>query len=114
MSADNAWPSGPVNVTDDEFQDFIKKYPRVIIDCWATWCGPCQRLGPVLDKIASAYQGKVVIGKMNTDENQKVPMSFGIQSIPTLLFFKNGELVDKSIGAPPEPVLEAKIKEFIA
>lgn len=107
------WPSSPVSVTDSDFQDFIKKYPHVIIDCWAPWCGPCRMLGPVIDELAGAYKGKVAFGKLNTDEAQKTAMSFGIMSIPTLLFFKNGELVDKSVGASPRAALEPKIKSFI-
>ena len=112
MSAEKDWPSSPVNVTDSDFQDFVKKYPRVIIDCWASWCVPCQNLGPVIDALASAYKGKVVFGKLDTDDNQKTAISFGIMSIPTLLFFKDGEFVDKSNGAP-RPVLESKINAFM-
>ncbi len=113
MSGDKTWPGSPVNVTESEFQNFVKTYPRVIVDCWAPWCGPCRMLGPVIDDLAKSYQGKVAFGKMNTDENQKISMEFGIMSIPTLLFFKNGELVDKQVGAPPRPQLEAKISAFM-
>jgi thioredoxin 1 len=107
------WPSEPVSVTDSDFQDFIKKYPCVIVDCWATWCKPCCDLIPVIDGMAKTFQGKVVFGKLNIDDNQNVPAKFGIQSIPTLLFFKNGEFVEKQVGAPPKPVLEEKIRNFI-
>jgi thioredoxin 1 len=113
MSADKQWPSAPVNVTDSDFQEFVKKYPRAIIDCWAPWCGPCRMLGPVIDELAGAYKGKVAFGKLNTDESQATAMSFGIQSIPTLLFFRDGKLVDRTMGAMPRQALEPKIKAFL-
>ena len=113
MSGENAWPDGPVDVSENEFQGFVKKYPRAIVDCWAPWCGPCRMLGPVIDDLAKSFTGKVAFGKLNTDENQKLAMEFGIMSIPTLLFFKDGELVDKQVGAPPKAQLEAKISAFM-
>ncbi len=113
MTGDKDWPSAPVNVSDAEFQDFIAKYPRVVIDCWAPWCGPCRMLGPVIDELAGAYRGKVAFGKLNTDDSQATAMSFGIQSIPTMLFFKDGQLVSREVGAMPRQTLEPKIKAFI-
>jgi len=113
MSAEKEWPSAPVNVTDGEFQDFVNKYPRVIIDCWAPWCGPCRMLGPVIDELAGAYKGKVAFGKLNTDDSQATAMGFGIQSIPTLLFFRDGKLVSREVGALPRQALEPKIKAFV-
>jgi thioredoxin 1 len=112
MSGENTWPNGVIDVNEGEFKDFVKKYQHAIVDCWAPWCGPCRMLGPVIDDLSVVFKGKVAFGKLNTDENQKLAMEFGIMSIPTLLFFKNGELVDKQIGAPPRPQLEAKIKAF--
>ena len=113
MNEEEKWPSTPVNVTDGGFQDFVKKYPRTIVDCWAPWCAPCRMLSPVIEELAGVYIERVAFGKLNTDDNQQTAMSFGIMSIPTLLFFKNGELVDKSIGVPPRPTLEAKINAFM-
>lgn len=113
MSDDKNWPNAPVSVTDSDFENFIKKYPRAIVDCWAPWCGPCRMLGPVIDELAVAYKGKVAFGKLNTDDNQKTAMNFGIMSIPTLLFFKDGKLDHKEVGALPRPTLEPKIKDFI-
>ncbi len=107
------WPGEPVNVSDSEFNEFIGKYPYVIIDCWAPWCGPCRILGPVIDELAGDYKGKIVFGKLNTDENQATAMTHGIMSIPTLLFFKNGELVDKTMGAMPKTALEPKIQSHL-
>jgi thioredoxin 1 len=109
----NDWPSSPVNVSDSEFHSFVKKYPYVIVDCWAPWCNPCRMLGPVIDEMAGDYKGKVVFGKLNTDENQATAMSLEIMSIPTLLFFKNGELVDRTMGAMPRQALEPKVREYL-
>ena len=113
MNKESSTPDHPQTVTGSDFQGFVKKHPNVIVDCWAPWCGPCRNLAPVLDELAVAFKGKVVFGKMNVDENMQVPQSFGIQSIPTLLFFKNGEFVKKQVGAPPKPALEAMIREFV-
>ena len=107
------WPGEPVNVSDSEFKEFIGKYPYVIVDCWAPWCGPCRMLGPVIDELAGDYKGKIVFGKLNTDENQATAMSLGIMSIPTLLFFKNGELVDRTMGALPKSALEPKVQSHL-
>ena len=107
------WPDSPVKVTDGEFQDFIKKYPYVVLDCWAPWCGPCRVLGPVINELAKDYKGKIVFGKLNTDENQATAALHEIMSIPTLLFFKDGELVDKVSGAMQKQALEPKLKEHL-
>ena len=107
------WPGEPVNVSDSEFNEFIGKYPYVIVDCWAPWCGPCRMLGPVIDELAGDYKGKIVFGKLNTDENQATAMTHGIMSIPTLLFFKDGQLVDKTMGAMPKDALEPKIQSHL-
>jgi len=113
MTADKDWPSQPVNVNDSEFQDFVNKYSKVIIDCWAPWCGPCRMLGPVISELAGAYKGKIAFGKLNTDDSQATAMSFGIQTIPTLLFFKDGKLVGREVGAMPRQALEPKIKSIL-
>ena len=107
------WPDKPVSITDAEFLDFTRKYPFTVVDCWAPWCGPCRMLGPVIDELAADYKGKVAFGKLNTDENQATALAHGIMSIPTLLFFKDGELVDRTTGALPKPVLEEKLAEHL-
>ncbi len=107
------WPDKPVSVTDGDFKEFIGKYPYVIVDCWAPWCGPCRMLGPVIDELAGDYKGKIVFAKLNTDENQATAMAHEIMSIPTLLFFKNGELIDKTMGAMPKAALEPKIQSHL-
>ncbi len=103
------WPSEPVPVTDSTFDDFINKYDSVVIDCWAPWCGPCKMIAPIVDELAKEHQGKIAFGKLNTDESQGIAMRYHIMSIPTLLVFKNAELVDQVVGAMPKKMLEAEI-----
>ena len=107
------WPNEPVTVTDSNFDEFVKKYPFVVIDCWAPWCGPCKMVGPVIDELAKDHAGKIVFGKLNTDENMETAMKFSIMSIPTMLIFKNGELIDRPVGAMPKPMLEETITKHL-
>ena len=107
------WPGEPMNVSDSEFKDFIGKYSYVIVDCWAPWCAPCRMLGPVIEELARDYKGKIAFAKLNTDENQATAMAHGIMSIPTLLFFKDGKLVDKTLGAMPRQALEPKVQSHL-
>ncbi len=109
----NAWPDAPIVVTDSDFEDLIKRYPKVVVDCWAPWCGPCRMLSPTIDAIAKEMKGKVVFAKVNTDENFGVAGKFRVMSIPTLLFFKDGKLVDKSIGAAPKGMVENQIHKAL-
>jgi len=114
MAGDSApveFPSQPLKVEDSNFEAFIKKYPVSLIDCWAEWCAPCRTLGPIIDALASELQGKVVFGKLNVDENPRIAAIYGIQSIPTMLIFKDGRLVDEFKGAlPPETIKSALSK----
>ncbi len=105
------WPSEPVPLTDSTFDDFINQYKSVVIDCWAPWCGPCRMVSPIVDELAREHQGEIAFGKLNTDESQGIAMRYHIMSIPTLLVFKNGELVHQIIGAMPKSMLEAEIKQ---
>ena len=107
------YPKTPVVVTDSDFDTFIKKYPVVIVDCWAVWCPPCKMLEPVIESLAGEYAGKIVFGKLNVDQNKEVAVKYNVMSIPTLLVFKNGKDVDRIVGAMPEPVLEEKIKPYL-
>ena len=107
------YPKEPVEVTDSTFKDFVKKYPVVIVDCWASWCGPCLILAPIIKSLAKKFAGKIVFGKLNVDKNPKIPQEYGIMSIPTLLVFKNGKLVDRIIGAMPEPILEERLSKYL-
>jgi len=106
-------PKKPLKVTDETFDEITKKYPLVVVDCWAPWCGPCRFLSPVIEKLSKEMRGKVVFAKLNTDENMLTASRYGIMSIPTLLLFKNGKLVDKSIGALPPDMLRDWIERYI-
>jgi len=110
---ENGWPEAPVTVGDPDFDTFVKKYPKVVVDCWAPWCGPCRMLAPTIDSMAKDHKGKVVFGKLNTDDNIAVASKFKIMSIPTLLFFKDGQLVDKMVGAAPRSMLEQQIRKAL-
>ena len=112
-SGGNEWPEVPVPVKDSDFEEFVKKYPKVVVDCWAPWCGPCRMLSPTIDSLAKDHRGKVVYGKLNTDENFATAGKYKIMSIPTLLFFKNGQLVDKMIGAAPRAIVEQNINKAL-
>jgi thioredoxin 1 len=101
------------NVTDGTFEEFIKSNDVAVIDCWAAWCGPCRMLSPVIEELASE-NSDVAFGKLNVDENRATPMKYGIMSIPTLLYFKNGQLVDKTIGALPKPAIENRLERILA
>ncbi|MEM2934940.1 MAG: thioredoxin [Candidatus Thermoplasmatota archaeon] len=101
----------PIALTDKNFDEFIKKHPLVVVDFWAPWCGPCKFFSPIFEEIAKEMQGKVIFGKVNTDENEKLCERFGIMSIPTLLIFKNGEIVDRNIGAMPADMLKEWIEK---
>lgn len=103
----------PVEVTDKTFDETIRNNQLVVVDCWAPWCGPCQMVAPIIEELAKQYAGKVLFGKLNVDENPLIAMRYGIMGIPTLLFFKNGELVDRIVGAIPKQMLEQKIKSFL-
>ena len=101
-----------VNITDDEFDNIIQKDSLVVVDCWAPWCGPCRMIGPVIDTLSEEYEN-VTFGKLNTDENTAVTMKFQIMSIPTLLFFKNGEIVDRIVGVVPKEQIESVVKKHL-
>jgi thioredoxin 1 len=103
----------PLTLSDDTFIDAVRKYPLIVVDCWAPWCGPCKMVAPVLEELAKEYAGKVVFGKLNVDENPRVAMDFAIMAIPTMFIFKNGDPVDVIQGALPKPYLEAKVKEWL-
>jgi thioredoxin 1 len=104
------WPAAPVKVTDLDFEAILKKYPKLVVDCWAPWCGPCRMLSPTIEAMAKDQSGSVVFAKLNTDENYGTAGKFRISGIPTLLFFKDGTLVDKVVGAAPREMIEDKIK----
>ena len=107
-------PSKPVEVTDATFKEIIQNHPLVVVDCWASWCGPCFMIAPIIEEMARDFAGKIVFGKLNVDENRGIPQKYQIMSIPTLLVFKNGTLVDRVIGAMPRQMLEPKITRHLS
>ena len=106
--------SKPIEITDANFEQIIASDKPVLVDFWAEWCGPCRMVGPIVEELASDYDGKAVIGKVDVDTNPEVSAKFGIRSIPTLLVFKGGQVVDKQIGAVPKSVLSQKLEAQIA
>ena len=102
-----------LNVTDQSFKELLAEGKPVVVDFWATWCGPCRMMSPIVDKMAEKFEGRVLVGKLNVDENPESCEAYGIMSIPTMLFFKNGELVDRHVGACPEATLEQKSNSLL-
>jgi thioredoxin 1 len=103
-----------LEITDANFEETVLKSGKVaLVDFWAEWCGPCRMIGPSVEELSKEYAGKAVIGKLNVDNNQGVATQFGIRSIPTLLFFKNGEMVDKQVGVVPKQVLQQKLEALL-
>jgi thioredoxin 1 len=104
----------PIHVTDAAFEKTVLKSKLpVVVDFWAPWCGPCRMVAPILDKIANEKAGKLVIAKVNTDENAEWAMKYGIQGIPTMLFIANGEVVQEQVGALPESMLRQLLEKFL-
>ena len=98
-----------LEITDANFESVINTDKPVLVDFWAEWCGPCRMVGPIVEELAGEYEGRAVIGKVDVDSNPQISAKFGIRSIPTLLVFKNGQVVDKQVGAVPKGVLASKI-----
>ena len=104
----------PVEVTDTNFQtEVLKSDTPVLVDFWAEWCGPCKMIAPIVEELAREYDGKLKVGKVDVDSNQQVSMQFGVRSIPTLLIFKQGKVVDQVIGAVPKRLLAEKIAKHL-
>ncbi|MCL2596981.1 MAG: thioredoxin [Paludibacter sp.] len=99
--------------TDQSIKEIISGGKPVVVDFWAPWCGPCKMVSPIVEELANEYDGKVEIGKLNVDENVETSEIYGIRNIPTLLFFKNGELVDKYVGAVKKDILKSKIETLL-
>lgn len=99
--------------TDENIKEIINNGKPVVIDFWAEWCGPCRMMSPIIEELAHEYEGKVEIGKLNVDENSETTEEYGIMNIPTLLFFKNGQIVDKQVGAAGKNVFEDKINALL-
>ena len=105
-------PDTPLTITDSDFDVSVKKYGTIVVDCWAPWCGPCRMVAPVIEELAKEMHGKIVFGKLNVDENPLISGKHQIMSIPTLLVFKNGNLVDRLVGAYPKEELKKKLEQY--
>lgn len=104
-----------VEITDANFEEMVMKSDKpVVVDFWAEWCGPCRMVGPVVEEISKDYAGKAVVGKVDVDNNPQISAKFGIRNIPTILFIKNGQVVDKQVGAVPKSVLTGKLEAQLA
>ncbi|MDP2388445.1 MAG: thioredoxin [Bacteroidota bacterium] len=99
-----------LEITDSNFEELVLKSDKpVLVDFWAEWCGPCRMVGPIVEELSKDYEGKVVVGKVNVDHNSNISANYGIRNIPTILIFKNGEIVDKQVGAVPKNILAGKL-----
>lgn len=102
-----------LEITNSNYKEVLAEGKPVVIDFWAPWCGPCKMVGPIIDELASEYEGRVIIGKCDVDDNNDIAAEFGIRNIPTVMFFKNGQLVDKQVGSAPKSLYVDKINNLL-
>lgn len=102
-----------LNITDQNFEEIVAEGKPVVLDFWATWCGPCKQIAPYIEELAEEYKDTVIIGKCDVDENSDLPAQFGVRNIPTVLFIKNGEVVEKQVGATTKQALAEKLKAIL-
>ncbi len=103
-----------LELTDGNFQELVLNSDKpVLVDFWAAWCGPCRMLGPIVEELHNDYDGKAVVGKVDVDNNQQIAMQYGIRNIPTVLIFKNGEVVDKFVGVAPKASIAEKLEAYL-
>lgn len=100
-------------ITDANFEALLAEGKPIVLDFWAPWCGPCKKIGPDIEALATEYEGQAIVGKCNVDENENLSGKFGVRNIPTVLFIKNGEVVDKQVGAAPKSTFEEKLKAIL-
>jgi thioredoxin 1 len=113
MKEERSSANAPITIDDEHFDETVKKYSLMLIDCWADWCGPCRMVAPTIDELARDYAGRVQFGKLNVDDNPQTAERFGVMSIPTLLIMRNAIEVDRIIGAVPKQVIEEKLKKYV-
>ena len=104
----------PIVLTDSNFNQEVARYPLMVVDFWAPWCGPCRMVSPIIEQLASELSGRVVFGKVNVDENPRIASTFGIRSIPTITIFKNGRAIDGFVGAASKSQMQSRIMEHLA
>ena len=102
-----------VTITNENFESLKNGEQPLVVDFWATWCGPCRMVGPVISELAQEYDGRIVVGKCDVEENEDIAMEFGIRNIPTILFFKNGQVVDKIVGAQAKARIQEKFDALL-
>lgn len=100
-------------ITDSNFEELVQSGQPLVVDFWATWCGPCKQIGPIIEELASEYEGKVTIGKCDIEDNDDLVAKFGIRNVPTVLFIKDGQVVDKQVGAATKNVFHDKIETLL-
>src|SRR5512136_1738877 len=110
MKEDKSLGNAPIMIDDEHFDEIVKKHSVMLIDCWAEWCGPCRLLAPTVDELARDYAGRVIVGKLNVDDNPLTAERFSVMSIPTLLIMKNGVEVDRVVGCVPKELIEERLK----
>ena len=102
-----------IQITSENFESVKNSTQALVVDFWATWCGPCRMIAPIIDELAKEYDGRITVGKCDVEENDDLAAEFGIRNIPTILFFRNGEVVDKIVGAVSKTMLDEKFKELL-
>jgi len=107
------YPGVPIKLTDADMDQAIQRFPLIVVDCWAPWCQPCRMVAPVIAELAEAYKGQIVFGKVNVDENSETATKYGIRSIPALLVFQEGKVVDQITGAQPRQALEPQLTKYL-
>lgn len=100
-------------ITESNFEELLATGKPIVVDFWATWCGPCKKIGPDIEALATDYEGQAIIGKCDVEENDGLAMRFGVRNVPTVIFIKDGQVVDKQVGAAPKATFESKLKAIL-